>query len=201
VEWALIRRAQDGRTPLIMPGGGMTLLSRGFARNVMHALMLALDKPEASSGQIYNVCDDRPLYNREWVAILGEILDHEFDTVDLPFELLPKGFRAAPPVLLYPYHRVMDTRKLKEQLGYREIIPVEQGLEETVRWYLDHPRLAGGEEERNIRDPYDYEYEDRVIEIYRKQQQKISRALAELPAPEVTWRHPYPHPQKRGDLR
>jgi nucleoside-diphosphate-sugar epimerase len=200
-EWPIIRRAREGRRRLLLPGGGTVLLSRGYAQNVAHALMLALEQPTVSAGQIYNICDEGLLSNREWVATLSEILNHEFELIEIPFSLLPKGFRASPSQLLYPYHRLMDIRKVREQLGYRNVVPVEKALERTVHWYLENPLSPGGEREQNLGDPFDYAYEDELIEIYEARCGEIRRGISGLSSAKVSWRHPYPHPQKRGDLR
>jgi hypothetical protein len=95
----------------------------------------------------------------------------------------------------------MDNRKIKEQLGYRDVVPIEKALETTVNWYLEHPLPPGGEMEQNLGDPYDYEYEDRVIEIYKAHSTAMKSELSQVPPVKVTWRHPYPHPKKRGDQR
>lgn len=200
-EWAIIRRSRDGRRQIIAPGGGMVIVSRGFADNLAHAVMLALDNPEASAGQIYNICDETMMYNREWVQVLSQILNHRFDLVEMPFDILPKSFRAAPPLLLFRYHRVMDISKVKQQLGYRDLVPAKKALEITVQWYLNNPPPPGGELEKNLGDPFDYDYEDRLIEIYRTYCATMTDEFSQVPAPEVVWRHPYPHPQKRGDVR
>lgn len=200
-EWAILRRVRDGRRRLIVPGSGTILLSRGFSENLGHALMLALDRPQASAGEIYNICDDGLLSNREWVQLLCEQLEHELELVDIPFELIPKGFRATATQLLYRSHRVMDTSKVKRQLGYRDVVPVESALEKTLRWYTDHPLPPGGELERNLGDPFDYAYEDRLMDIYRGYRDRIQTDFASESGIEVEWRHPYPHPRKRGDLR
>jgi hypothetical protein len=179
----------------------MSLLSRGFADNVANGIMLAVDNPTASAGQIYNICDERVLYNREWVRIIAQIMNHEFEFVEIPFDLLPPGFRAAPTQTLFRYHRVMDIGKIKEQLAYRDIVPVHQALELTVKWYSENPLPPGGEMEQNLGDPFDYAYEDQLIQIYKAGHEQLQRELKKASGAKVTWRHPYPHPQKRGDLR
>ena len=200
-EWAIVRRVRDGRRHIIVPGGGMVLLSRGFADNLAHGIMLAVDNRTASAGQVYNICDDRVVYNREWIGILSQIMGHEFELVDIPFDLLPEGFRAAPTQVLFRYHRVMDTSKVRQQLGYRDVVPVEKALELTAKWYMDNPLPPGGEMEQNLGDPFDYEYEDRLIEIYRSHGDHVRHRFSEVKGTDVTWRHPYPHPKKRGHLR
>ena len=200
-EWGIQRRIRDRRKRIIVPGGGLTLLSRGFCRNIVHALMLALDNPEVSGGELYNICDEQLTSTREWIHKICEICDWEFETVDIPFDFLPRGFRAAPTALLYRYHRVTSIEKVKAQLGYRDVYSFDQGMRETVQWYEENPLPPGGEIETNVGDPYDYEYEDQVIDHYRAHQAQFEEEVAELETPPVVWRHPYPHPKKRGDLR
>ena len=53
-EWMVVRRIQDQRPHIILPDGGLTLQSFGYAENIAHALLLALDQPEACQGKIYN---------------------------------------------------------------------------------------------------------------------------------------------------
>ena len=163
--------------------------------------MLAVDNPTASAGQIYNICDERVLHNREWIDLLSQIMNHEFELVEMPFEMLPPGFSAAPTQVLFRYHCLQDISKLKEQLGYRDVVPVEKALELTAKWYMDNPLPPGGEIEQNMGDPFDYAYEDELIRIYKAHREQIRKDFEEVAAAEVTWRHPYPHPQKRGDLR
>jgi nucleoside-diphosphate-sugar epimerase len=200
-EWGIIRRVRDGRRQLILPGGGMALLSRGFAENIAHGIMLAVDKPEASGGQTYNICDERILYNREWVGLVAGIMKHEFELIEIPFDVLPPGFRAAPTQTLFRYHRVMDTTKIKQQLGYRDVVPVEKALEMTVDWYTKHPLPPGGEVEQASGDPFDYDSEDALIRLYKQSSEQTRQQILDVPAAKVMWRHPYPHPKKRGDLR
>ncbi len=200
-EWSIIRRVRDGRTRIILPGGGMALLSRGYAANIAHGLMLAVDRPEACAGRTYNIADNRVLYNREWARMVAGILGWEFDFVEIPFDMLPRAFRAAPTQTLFRWHRVMDTSRIKAELGYRDATPVERALEETVRWYTEQPLPPGGEVEQNLGDPFDYEAEDQVMQMYESGSRALREQLQAGPAARVLWRHPYPHPKKPGDLR
>jgi nucleoside-diphosphate-sugar epimerase len=200
-EWSIIRRVRDGRKRVILPGGGMALLSRGYAGNIAHGLMLAVDQPQASSGQTYNICDDRVLYNREWVRMTAALLGWQFEFVEIPFDMLPPGFRAAPTQTLFRWHRVMDTSRIKAQLGYVDATPVEQALAETVRWYTERPLPPRGEIEQNLGDPFDYEVEDQLMHMYESGGATLRERLRAGPAARVLWRHPYPHPRKPGDVR
>lgn len=193
-EWGIIRRVRDGRRRLIVPGGGLTIVARGFADNMAHAILLAFEQPDASAGQIYNVCDARMQYNHEWVDMLSAITGHEFERTAIPFHLLPEGFRATPPQLLYRHHWAPSVDKIKAQLGYRDIVGTEEALARTVKWYMEHPLAVGAEEEQNLGDPFDYEYEDRVIAAFERLEAGFREEIAELPHKQTVWRHPYQKP-------
>lgn len=195
-EWGLIRRARDKRHTLILPAGGLTLVSRGFAENIAHAITLAVENPSASAGQIYNICDETLLFNQQWVSLLSGIMQHRFDTIDIPFSALPAGFRATPPQLLYRHHCVLSIEKIKTQLGYRDLVSVEEALERTVKFYSDNPLASGSEAEQNLGDPFDYAYEDAFIAAWNKHSDDFVVARDALPAPQVIWKHPYQKPNK-----
>ena len=190
-EWGLVRRAREKRQRLIVPGGGLTLVSRGYSENVAHGVLLALQQPRASAGQVYNICDVEVLHNRQWLDTLSRLLGHPFEAIDIPFACLPAGFRATPPQLLYRHHCVMSTQKLQQQLGYRDVVSVEEALQRTVHWYQQHPLAAGDVAEQNLGDPFDYAYEDALIALWQNQREDFARAAARLPAPQVIWKHPY----------
>lgn len=201
-EWSIIRRIRDGRKQIIVPGGGTTLVSRGFAQNVAHGVLLAVDNPEASAGQIYNIADESlTLTNGEWIRLVAQVLDHEFEFVEIPFDMLPPAFADAPPPTLFPYHQVMDLTKIKQQLGYRDVVPVEKGIELTARWFAENPLPSGSDVELLLGDPFNYEAEDRLIEIYRTESEQLRQRLRQVPVSDVRFEHPYPHPKKPGDLR
>jgi len=198
-EWCIIRRIKEGRKQIIVPGGGMALISRGYAENMAHGILLAVDNPTASAGQIYNITDERILTVREWIRLVSQVLNHEFEFVEIPFNMLRHDFSNTPTQALFPYHRVQDITKIKEQLGYRELVPVEKGLELSVRWLLENPLARDGEIEKSLGDPFDYALEDELIQIYSTAKEQLTQQFWQAPEAETVWRHPYAHPKERGD--
>jgi len=190
-EWGIIRRAREGRKKMILPNGGATLVSRGFAENIAHGVLLALKNPSASAGQIYNICDVETLHNYEWVEKLSVLLNHPFEFIDIPFSLLPSGFRATPPQLLYRHHCVLSVNKLQQQLGYRDVVSVDEALQRTVAYYQNNPLPAGDIAEQNLGDPFDYAYEDTLIALWQHHRDDFMEKVKNLSAPKVIWKHPY----------
>jgi nucleoside-diphosphate-sugar epimerase len=198
-EWCIIRRIKEGRKQIIVPGGGMALISRGYAENMAHGILLAVDNPSTSAGQIYNITDERILTVREWIRLVSQVLNHEFEFVEIPFNMLRHDFSNTPTQALFPYHRVQDITKIKEQLGYRELVPVDKGMELSVRWLLKNPLARDGEIEKSLGDPFDYAVEDKLIQIYSTAKEQLTQQFWQAPEAEIAWRHPYAHPKEHGD--
>jgi len=176
------------------------LVSRGSADNMAHGIMLAVDNPTASAGQIYNISDERILTTREWIRLVAQLMNHEFEFVEIPFNMLRADFNHAPIHALIPYHRVVDITKIRDQLGYRDVVSVEKGMEIAVNWYLENPLPLGGEVEKAIGDPFDYAVEDKLIQIYSTAKEQLTQQFWEAPEAEIAWRHPYAHPKKSDDM-
>lgn len=196
MEWSVMRRILDGRKYIIVPDGGLTLETRGYAENVAHAMLLAVDQPEKSSGQIYNVGDEKALSFYGWIMLITNIMGYRWELVNMPGELA----RPSRPYLSYSgttAHRVFDLTKIKTELGYRDIVPVEEGLRRTVNWYLEHHPEPGGEAEKRLQDPFDYPTEDRLIEAYKESRER----LLEIPYALEGRYHPYAHPKEPGKIR
>ena len=162
-EWSIIRRILDKRDKLLIPDGGLVMRSRAYAENAAHALLLAIDYPE-SGGQIYNVAEERTLTLREWVETIANEMGHKFEFVDLPWAL-------AKPCHMWATserHVVLDNTKIKKELGYRDVVSAKEGLKRTVHWFLQHPPESGGEIEQQLRDPFRYDIEDKIIQECEK---------------------------------
>ena len=62
----------------------------------------------------------------------------------------------------------MDNSKIKKELGYQDVIPAKEGIKQTVRWLLKNRPQTGGEVEHQLRDPFNYEVEDKIIKEWQK---------------------------------
>ena len=167
-EWSIIKRILDKRIKLILPDNGLILRSRAYAENAAHALLLAIDHPE-SGGQIYNVAEERTLTLREWVEAIANEMGHQFEYIDLPWDLTKPCHMWATS----ESHLVLDNTKIKKELGYRDVVPAKEGLKRTVQWFLEHRPEPGGEIEQQLGDPFRYDIEDRIIQEWAKACNKI----------------------------
>ena len=187
-EWSIIRRILDGRKQIIVPDGGLSLDTRAYTGNAAQAVLLAVDKPEISAGQIYNVGDEKVMSLREWIHIIADTMDCELEFLSLPYAVTQPSYAYAGR----GHHLVMDTTKIKTELAYQDLLPAEEALQRTVKWYLDNPLERNGDMEQRLGDPFDYTVEDKLIKAYRE----IVPELQELGSVGYQWRHIYDHPDK-----
>jgi nucleoside-diphosphate-sugar epimerase len=173
-EWLVVRRILDGREQIIVADDGLTLHHHGFTENLAHALLLAVEQPDAAAGKIFNVGDEEVLSLRQVIELIAHALGRPMEIVSMPFAIAVP----ARPLLTQPLptHRVLDLGRVRADLGYRDRVPAREAVARTARWLVEHPCPPGGQEEMVLTDPFDYAAEDRLIEAWRD-------AVAQLPDP------------------
>ena len=96
------------------------------------ALLLALER--GMPGRSYNIGGENERRNIDLVRMICAILD----------EKRPKGSAYADQIAFVtdrPGHDAryaIDPSRIREELGWRPSVTVEEGLEKTVQWYLDN---------------------------------------------------------------
>lgn len=171
-EWSIVKRIMDGRPHIILADDGLSLLSLGYAENLAHALLLAVDQPEKSCGEIFNCSDEHTLTVRQMVEVIAEGLSHNWRIVSMPYELA----RPAKPLIMQPLstHKMVDIAKLRTRLGYKDIVKPEIALQRTAKYLLENPLDNEGWQVKALEDPFDYAAEDKLIEAWDK-------AIASMP--------------------
>lgn len=160
-EWCIVRRIVDKRPFIILPDDGLSLCSYGYAENMAHAVLLAVDKPEAARGETFNCADDTCLSLRQVVETLCAALDASLDIVSMPFALARPAWPLVGQPL--PTHRMLDTAKIRHRLGYRDQVAPAEALARTARELVAAPPEPGGTEEWVLQDPFDYAAEDTLV--------------------------------------
>lgn len=114
-----------------------------------HARAIDLILHRGHPGDTYNIGGFNEWRNIDLVRLLIRIVDHALGN--------PEGHSLG--LITYVTDRkghdkryAIDSRKLQRELGWEPELTFEQGLERTVRWYLDNPRwldrIASGEYRR-----------------------------------------------------
>jgi nucleoside-diphosphate-sugar epimerase len=102
--------------------------TRGYVENVAHAIALAV-ADNRSAGRVYNV-GEPALTERQWIEAIGkasgwagEVVVGEGGVAETPGESLD-----------YRYELMVDTSRIREELGYSEPVSLEEALRRTVAW-------------------------------------------------------------------
>jgi hypothetical protein len=88
-------------------------------------------------------------------------------------------------------HQLLDVSKMQRELGYSDPVDYQTAMERTTAWYLENRPEPGGEEERQIGDPFDYAAEDAFLAAHAD----FAKACREIPFGGVAYDHPYAHPK------
>jgi len=106
-----------------------------FVEDVAAAIVLAATHP-AARGATYNVCDARSLSIRELIPHLADAAGWNAQLIAAPRETLPGALQADDGV---KQDFVLDTAKIRVELGYREEADQHQAIRTTVNWMLANP--------------------------------------------------------------
>ena len=193
-DWSIVRRILDGRKRIVIPANGV-LKRRGYARNVAHAFLLAVDKPAESAGQVYNIRDEHQYTHRQYVSFIARHLGHDCEIVEVPpalAEKVYKGGAARPRVWTLEY----DISKITAQLEYHDVVAPARALAEAVDWLRANRPAPGGEIERQLGDPFAYAAEDAMLHAC----EAGFEAADAVAFPEMQLGHMYRHPKQPGEV-
>jgi nucleoside-diphosphate-sugar epimerase len=142
--------------PIIIPGDGTRLMQFIHVKDLVQALMRAMDVDEAV-GEAFNSANPKSLTQVEAVRELARAASKKPDLVRVPRERIAAagGNPMGDPMYFGEYLDLApiteNVSKLQRVLGAR-LTNFETGLRETYRWYLRQPRRK-----------CDFDFEDRLI--------------------------------------
>jgi nucleoside-diphosphate-sugar epimerase len=149
----LVKRMDDRRAVILFEKKFAAWRSpRGYVENVAAAIALAATSDRAA-GRIYNVGDAESFSELEWALQVAAAAGWDGNFVTKPADQTPAH-------LVWPgnldQHWVVDTTRIREELGYREPIARADAIRRTVEWERANPTPA---------DPrvFDYDAEDAAL--------------------------------------
>ena len=189
--WLVMRRCLDKRDFMVLPEAGLSLVSRGYERNMAHCLLLAVDKPEAAAGQIYNAADVQQLSLAQWVQLIAQRLQHKLEVVTVP-DVFASSARDLIPFRASAHHQLLDVHKARAELGYTDVVAVPDAVNATVDWFCAHHPEQ--DEAFYAELKIHYKTEDALNKIVAS----ASDAMAKLEHYNQPYHHSYAHPQQPG---
>jgi len=149
-------KRMDDKRPIILldEAEAQWRWTHGYVENVADAISLAVTD-RRSAGQIYNVGEPFTFSMAEWVALIGKIAGWQGTVVSVPHGRLPEPLRWD---INAEQDIVVDTSRIRRELGYKERVDVEESLRRTVVWERANPP-----KEIDSRE-FDYVVEDTFLE-------------------------------------
>lgn len=129
-----LKRMVDGRRWLILDERAVGWRwSRSYVENAAKAVVAAVTNDAA--GGVYNVADSQVLTESEWVRAIGQAYGWDGEVVVLPSARMPAHLRDE---LNFEQDLVVETAKIRADLGYREPVDQDEAIRRTVEWELAH---------------------------------------------------------------
>lgn len=145
-----VRRMADKRHSILLDEDiAQWRWSRGYVENVAHAIVLA-SEDKHTLNKIYNVADPRAFTELEWVKQIGLV-------TGWTGKIAVVGNGRMSMAVNTDQHWVTNTRRIREELGYKEQIGIMEGIRKTVDWELDNSTVPEGALE------HEYEAEDALL--------------------------------------
>jgi len=149
-----LKRMDDGRPAILLEEGlANWRWTRGYVENVAVAITLAVTNEQAA-GRIYNVGEAKALSIAEWVRKIGRAAGWKGNVVIAPEGRLPVHLTAD---INTNQHLVVDTTRIRKELGYDEVVSQAEALRQTIAWERAHPPA---EIDRRL---FDYAAEDAIL--------------------------------------
>jgi nucleoside-diphosphate-sugar epimerase len=153
----ILKRIDDGRKQIIFADDVAPLRTpRGYVEDVAAAVTLAATSPQAA-GRIYNVCETDFFGELDWASKIAASTGWQGNFVVLPHDLTPKH-------LLSPgntaQHLVASSDRIREELGYGELLPRDEAIRRTIEWDRANPPAMAIAQ-------FDYEAEDAALSQFK----------------------------------
>ena len=128
----IILNALAGK-PLPIYGNGSNIRDWLYVEDHAEALLLVLEKGKI--GRSYNIGGENERTNLELAQTLCKILDRLKPRSAGVYEELITFVKDRPG---HDARYAIDPSRIRNELGWRPSLTVEEGLEKTVQWYLDN---------------------------------------------------------------
>jgi nucleoside-diphosphate-sugar epimerase len=152
-QFPLVKRMDDGRRVILFEEKRAAWRSpRGYVENVATAIALAATS-EGAAGRIYNVGEAESLSELDWARQIASVAGWAGEFIVLPTDRTPSHLHLPGNL---EQHWVVDTTRIREELGYVEPVSRTEALARTVEWERAHPPPIGPR-------AFDYEAEDAAI--------------------------------------
>jgi nucleoside-diphosphate-sugar epimerase len=116
--------------------------TRGYVENVAHAIVLSI-LDDTARNKIYNVSENN-YHEEEWIQLVGNSANWKGSI---------KVIKNGNINLGWNFHQNIDmsSQKIRQEIGFTEIVPFEEGLKRTIEWETSNPPANINEEDFNYK--------------------------------------------------
>jgi len=152
--YPILKRIADGRSTLPFASDAAAWRgSRGYVENVAHAIVVAATLDQAA-GRVYNIAEPTTFTELEWARLVAKTAEWQGDFVTLPVEWAPAHLRSGNNLA---QHWVANSQRIRDELGYAEVIPLDERLRRTIAWERRNPPSQVDSRQ------FDYDAEDKAL--------------------------------------
>jgi nucleoside-diphosphate-sugar epimerase len=150
-----VRRICDGRRRIPLAASyARYRTARASNRNCAEAVALCA-LARRSGASVYNVAEERTYSQAEWIGKIGRVLGWNGAVAEIDDAQWPPPFGIDTR-----QEMIIDSSRIRAELGFREVIEPEEALKEAVCWAKDE--LEAGKCQVDV----DYLKEDAVLNRY-----------------------------------
>lgn len=154
-----LKRMNDGRPYILLPEEWAACRAlRGYVEDMAEAIRLCVTKEEAANC-IYHVAYQDNFPEQSWLRLVADAAGWQGEIVTVPNDELPEPLR-----IPYDFSQdwSVDSTRIREELGYQEVVPVEEAMRRTAVWELANPPGEVPD------DRFDYAAEDEALTRHRE---------------------------------
>ena len=149
----------------VLPMGTDNRLHCVNVKDVARAVSLAIEKKQEGV-QVYNIGNEEVPNARDYFNLYCQYIGRTppyylsfewFYPLGFLLEIMAKLMRSSEPFLLtrarvkfFYYNNIYDVSKAKEELGFVPEISLEEGVKETVAWWMENGFLSPRTKQKNI---------------------------------------------------
>jgi nucleoside-diphosphate-sugar epimerase len=152
--FSYVKRMDDQRPAILLDEAeAKWRWTYGYIDDVATAIALVVTD-ERAKGRIYNVAEEATLSLEERVRLVARIAGWQGRIVKVPQGRLPEALKWNVNT---EQEMVVDSSRIRKELGFKESLSLEEAMRRTVAWELAHPPIKI--------DPKDFDYtaEDAIL--------------------------------------
>ncbi|OKH27021.1 NAD-dependent epimerase/dehydratase family protein [Chroogloeocystis siderophila] len=130
-----LKRMDENRPVILLPENFAQWRGcYGYVDNVAHAIALAVTNPQAT-GRIYHLADLQ-VSEAERLNQVGKAAGWQGEVISVPRHYLPAGWNLP---FNTEQHWFADTTRIRQELGYSEVVSQAEALKQTIEWERSNP--------------------------------------------------------------